>query len=238
MGGLLLFLVFSKRGARMEGMEKAFQRTIIIEGIPYSYIHILSSSRHRSFSLSFDQEGNLLLRTPFRYSEASLQSFLLISIPKLVKKKKAKEKSENPLQDGYLFLFGKRQVNKEFSLLAKLDRERFLEKELLAYLRFSFPKWEKKIGNSQELHYDVKDLKTAYGIFHPKTRLISFSSVLAHYHPHIIDSVIAHELTHDFVRGHGKAFYVRLLNVFPDYYECRKALIHHDFEGKNHFKKQ
>lgn len=219
-------------------MEKAFERTISIDGVSYSYIHVLSSQRHRSISLSFDKEGNLVLRTPLRYQEETLQRFLETSVPKLIKKKEKREKSENPMQDGYLFLFGKRLVNNEFSLLPEKEKERFLKKALLGYLHESFPKWVEKVGNHEELHFEVRNLKTAYGIFHPKTGLITFSSVLAYYDPHIIDSVIAHELTHDFVRGHDKRFYARLLSVFPDYYECRKALIHHDFDGKNHLKKQ
>lgn len=215
-------------------MEKTFRKSIEIDGVSYPYIHVLSSARHRSISLSFDKEGNLVLRTPLRYREEVLFSFLKNSIPKLYKKKEKKEKSENPMQDGYLFLFGKRNVNQEFSLLPQKEKEKFLRKALTSYLSLAFPKWIEIVGNKEELHFEVRNLKTAYGIFHPKTRLITFSSVLAYYAPHIIDSVIAHELTHDFVRGHDKRFYDKLLSVFPDYYECRKALIHHDFEGKNH----
>lgn len=216
-------------------MEKSFQRKIEIDGVSYPYIHVLSNARHRSISLAFDKDGRLVLRTPIRYHEEAVSSFLKNSIPKLLQKKEKKEKSENPMQDGYLFLFGKRNVNAEYSLLPQKEKEKFLKKELTSYLRSSFPKWIEIVGNKEELHFEVRELKTAYGVFHPKTRLVTFSSVLAYYAPHIIDSVIAHELTHDFVRGHDKRFYDRLLSVFPDYDDCRKALIHHDFEGKNHF---
>ena len=75
-------------------------------------------------------------------------------------------------------------------------------------------------------HYDVrvKSVKTIYGSNSYATKTLTFNSVLIHYSVDIIDSVVVHELAHDFVRNHSSKFYDVVLKTMPDYYLRDKKL--------------
>lgn len=186
--------------------------------------------------MTLNEKGDFVLRASPFFLAKSLDDFAISAIPKLLAR--VKRKGLSPYSDGYLFLFGKRIHDEEYPLLPKEKKAAFLKKELMGYLRERFPFYVQKMGIEVSLSYEIKDLRSAYGIYHPKERRVTFASSLAHYSPRAIDSVIAHELTHYFVRAHDDAFYARLLDVFPDYWECRKELIHQDYEGKNRLAKQ
>lgn len=72
------------------------------------------------------------------------------------------------------------------------------------------------IKTKYDLH--VKNVKTIYGSNSLTTKSLTFNSVLIHYSLDIIDSVVVHELAHDFVRNHSKKFYDVVLKTMPDYY--------------------
>lgn len=216
--------------------EKAFIRTVTVGGKEFRYTLILSSRRRRSASISRNEKGEFILRASPFFLAKDLDDFAVSAIPKLLSR--SKKKAASPYSDGYLFLFGKRVHDEEYPLLPKEKKAAFLKKELEAYLKERFPFWLQKMGIQGPIAYEVKDLRSAYGIYHPKKRCITFASSLAHYSPRAIDSVITHELAHDFVRAHDDAFYARLLKAFPDYWECRKELIHQDYEGKNRLAEQ
>lgn len=216
--------------------ERTGQRTVAIDGKVYRYTLILSYKRRKSVSMTLNEKGEFVLRSSPFFSSKSLDDFAISAIPKLLAR--AKRKGPSPYDDGYLFLFGKRVHDEEYPLLPKEKKAAFLKKELMGYLKERFPLYVQKMGIGSPLCYEVKNLRSAYGIYHPKKGCITFASFLAHYSPRAIDSVIAHELTHYFVRAHDGAFYARLLDAFPDYWECRKELIHQDYEGKNRLAKQ
>lgn len=206
-------------------------------GVRYEYLLIYTSKRRGSASLSLKKDGSFEMRASFRYRENELDSFVVKSIPKLLKKKEKKEINQ-PIGDGYIYLFGEKKPSGIYDSLDENGKRDYLKGLLSDYISSRIGYWMEEMGNKKPISFKVKELKSAYGIYHPRKREISFALTLVHYRPRAIDSVIAHELTHDFISNHGRRFYAKLLAAFPDYLECRKELIHRDYEGKNRLKKQ
>lgn len=70
----------------------------------------------------------------------------------------------------------------------------------------------------------VKDLKSAWGICHPKKGYITLSKALFAKPKRAVLYVIIHEYVHFLHPNHQKGFYERLYKAMPDYKECEKIL--------------
>ena len=57
-----------------------------------------------------------------------------------------------------------------------------------------------------------------------KTHTLTFQLSLVHYSKEIIDSVIYHELAHDFYFDHSANFYKLLLSYCPNYFKLKAKL--------------
>ena len=73
-------------------------------------------------------------------------------------------------------------------------------------------------------------MKSRYGSNNKSTKTITYSLVLLHYSPEIIDSVIIHEIAHCFAYNHGDNFYKVVYKYCPNYDILRKKLIKAEFE--------
>jgi len=79
------------------------------------------------------------------------------------------------------------------------------------------------------LQVSVKDIglrhmKTRWGTCNTRTHRVCFNLELARRSPEALEYVVAHELTHLRVPGHGKRFYALMDEVMPDWREQRRAL--------------
>ena len=59
---------------------------------------------------------------------------------------------------------------------------------------------------------------------------ITFSLELIHFSPEIIDSVIIHELAHDFYRDHSIRFYNVVYQYCPNYDSLRNKMVKGEFK--------
>ncbi len=75
-----------------------------------------------------------------------------------------------------------------------------------------------------DIKFEYKAVKTYFGECFIKEHKIVLASFLAKYEYKYILSVIYHEMTHFFVRGHQEDFYDKVEEVFPGYKECLKEL--------------
>lgn len=81
------------------------------------------------------------------------------------------------------------------------------------------------------MNKDVSDMTIRTGLFihyfgccFPQKRMVKFDYRLFGFKPHIIDTIIVHELTHlDFI-NHDKNFYNMVYKYFPDYDRCLKII--------------
>lgn len=89
----------------------------------------------------------------------------------------------------------------------RADLDKKLKKWFLKYItpRNRYYEQVMKIKKPYTVH--VKKMISRYGSNSKGTHSLSYSTVLLHYTPDVIDSVIIHELAHEFERNHSQKFY-------------------------------
>lgn len=70
----------------------------------------------------------------------------------------------------------------------------------------------------------IKNMKSAWGICHPKKRYITFNKALYFKPLKAAEYVFVHEYAHFLYPDHGKNFYAKISSVMPDYKERKKLL--------------
>lgn len=199
-------------------------------------VSLYERKRTRSFHLSFDHEkGNFIYVVPFFSSkkerEDTLRTLYLRfqkNHPQYLEKKIAK--------GDFVWIFGKKEKINGWSLMSEASRISYLKKRFLSYLEEAVPRLSSLMGDQIPHRITIGTYRSIYGSNYAKTGTITFSLSLVHYLPEIIDSVILHELVHDYVRNHGEKFYALLLKYCPDYAKFRNALIQLDYEGNTYGK--
>ncbi len=177
-------------------------------------------------NIRFRFENNKLrISAPYGVSLISIESFANEVYPRL------KKKENKPIVHGdKVIVLGKEELIPGFSLMKKSNQERYLKRRLGEYIASRLPELSLKFEVPNDFyHLEIHKAKTRYGSNSTRSRALSFSLLLVPYSPHIVDSVIAHELTHYHVHDHSQRFYNFLLSRFPDYYECRKKLLRQEY---------
>ena len=103
----------------------------------------------------------------------------------------------------------------------------------LKYLSLRVPELAKRMSLDVD-GFRIRDglFLSYYGCCFPTKRQIKFDYRLYAYAPEIIDSVIYHELTHLYVKGHDDRFYKILYLYCPDYDRLQDMLAKGVFEGE------
>ena len=197
------------------------------------YRVIVTYKRIRNIHFRFDGES-FLVSAPRLVSLKQIKSGLDKYAKKLIKRsvKMNAETSE------YIYILGKKietnypgYLALESDLISYNDNKQLhtkLRKWFLNYLTNRTEFFEKVMGAP---HYLVKlrQMKSRYGSNNKSTKTITYSLVLIHYSPEIIDSVIIHELAHCFAYNHGDNFYKVVYKYCPNYDILRKKLIKAEF---------
>ena len=198
------------------------------------YRVIVTYKRIRNIHFRFDGES-FLVSAPRLVSLKQIKSGLDKYAKKLIKRsvKMNAETSE------YIYILGKKietnypgYLALNSDLISYKDNKQLhtkLRKWFLNYLTHRTEFFEKVMGAP---HYLIKlrQMKSRYGSNNKSTKTITYSLVLIHYSPEIIDSVIIHELAHCFAYNHGDNFYKVVYKYCPNYDILRKKLIKAEFE--------
>ena len=107
------------------------------------------------------------------------------------------------------------------------DRNELDKKLKKWFLKIITPRhqyYENLMGVKKPYRVSVKKMTSRYGSNSSQTHTVSYSLVLLHYSVEIIDSVIVHELAHDFVRNHSQKFYDVVYKYCPNYKNLHKRL--------------
>ena len=199
-----------------------------------SYVVEITYKRIRNIHFRFDGE-KFLITCPRLARISQIKSGLDKYAKKLIKR----SVKMNAESEEYIYILGKKielsypgYLALESELISYKDNKQLhtrLRKWFLSYLTNRTQFFESVMGIPS---YQVKlrQMKSRYGSNNKSTKTITYSLVLIHYSPEIIDSVIIHELAHCFVYNHGDNFYKVVYKYCPNYDILRKKLIKAEFE--------
>ena len=198
------------------------------------YKVIVTYKRIRNIHFRFDGEKFLVSAnrlTPLKLIKSGLDKYAKKLIKRCVK--------VNSETDEYIYILGKKieltypgYLALESELISYKDNKQLhskLRKWFLDYLTKRTAFFNEVMGAPQ---YQVKlrQMKSRYGSNNKHSKAITYSLVLLHYSPEIIDSVIIHELAHCFIYTPGDNFYKVVYKYCPNYDMLRKKLIRSEFE--------
>ena len=101
--------------------------------------------------------------------------------------------------------------------------DEFLAQEMRAVLPELTTAMETK-AQKHASQYKVRRMKSRWGSCNIKTGTITLNLELAEHDKEALKYVIAHELTHLYVRGHNREFYALLATFYPNWKEVRASL--------------
>jgi len=161
------------------------------------------------------KDNEIYVSAPFLYPIFKINDFV-ISKYDLVLKHQNKEK-KSYFEGENVLLLGK--------YVPKYEYERFMINESLRYIKERTFYYYKLMNLGENLpKVYIKDIKSAYGIYHKHTHFITYNKVLFHYRKEIIDYVVIHELAHIKHFDHSTKFWDMVSLYCPEYKNLRKEL--------------
>lgn len=190
-----------------------FTYNIVIDDVNYE-IEVVRKNQ-KGLYLKY-KDGELKVSAPLFLSKEKIISFIESNAYKLVNRCKRKRRFiEPPIGDDYIFIFGEKE---------NIDKNIDYKKILYEYLQYSVRHYEKEMGIKIPYNIKIRKMKTRYASNSLKTHSLTFQMNLIHYSKEIIDSIVVHELAHEFYRNHQKRFYQCVEKYFPNYKEVNLKL--------------
>ncbi len=182
----------------------------------------LTYRKCRSISFRKGEGRSLKVSAPYRTSLAAIQKAAEELAPRLLRLLEAP--SSLPAGGNGHYFLGKFYPDPLTPALEKEERKAFY-----AYVLASTRKYEAILDIYEPYRVSFRKMSTRLGSNSRKTHKITYSLSLMAYDPHIVDSVVVHELAHHFFFDHQKGFHLLLRSAFPDYEKCRKKLLRRDY---------
>lgn len=212
----------------------------------------LTRKKIKQIILRVLEDGSLQINAPFFVSQKQIESFLEEQIPWIEKTRKKiqnQKKKKNPFQAHYqsgekFSIFGKEvtlqlRVSESSSIyLGKRFLYVFYRQEeskklrenihhyFLNLLKESLEFYLKKYSEALQLFpskFQIKTMKSAWGVYHTKGNDISFNSLLLSQTKEFIEYIVVHELCHLRYLNHQKEFWNLVASQIPNYREIRKS---------------
>ncbi len=124
----------------------------------------------------------------------------------------------------FVYLLGEQVSLKSLNIENMRELHEFLQKNAEIYIKQLVRKNEEIMGISEPYKIKIKPTERQFGSNSKRTHTLSFQIDLIHYSKEIIESVVVHELAHDFERNHGENFYNIIYKYCPNYKELQKKL--------------
>ncbi len=212
--------------------EKTVERIYQFDDASYRVRVVFRRGRYLRLKKAKEADA-FRLGAPFLTSWREIDSFVIKAIPKLLKQsqKRAKEAYDGQ----YLYVLGEKR---EVGEMSREDIKRLYKKECFAFIEERYRTFEQQMGVKPPYAFRFRDMKTRLGSNSKKTHTITISYDLLAYDLPVVDSVLYHELAHHFHFDHSRKFYEVLLKYCPDYESCRKRILRHDYERKDHLESE
>ena len=194
-----------------------------------TYLVTLTTKRIHSIRYKY-RDGGFVVSAPYLTSRETIIRGLDKFYDRLI--------TENPHHSGstddYIYLLGKKiSIQSEGKISfsdgsvliyeSKEELEKKLKKWFLKYITYRHKKYEKEM-KTYENKVRVRKMYTRYGSNSIRNKSITYSTILMHFTPDVIDSVIVHELAHCFELGHDAKFYKIVRKYCPNYDYLYKKL--------------
>ena len=124
----------------------------------------------------------------------------------------------------FVYLAGEQVSLKSLNIENSQELSIFLQKNAEISITELVRKNEEIMGISEPYKVKIKPTERQFGSNSKRTHTLSFQLNLIHYSKEIIESVVVHELAHDFERNHSKNFYNIVYRYCPNYKELQKKL--------------
>ena len=165
--------------------------------------HRTVRSRRRTLALQVTREGELIIRAPFRLSDAAITRFVQKNSAWIEKHVRRAVSRPRPAPVS----------PEEEKRLRSLALDAFIERSVLYAAKMSVE--FKKIR--------LNSAKTRWGSCGPQGNL-SFNWRLIHAPTEVLDYVVVHELAHLIERNHSRRFWAKVAEFCPEYEKARKWL--------------
>ena len=183
------------------------------------------------------KDGRFVISAPTYALQKSIVKGLNKYGPIMIKKDEAKPKNED---DNFIYLLGAKieifqsgiirfSDDSEIKYNSKQDLDDKLKKFFLNFITNRVRFYEHRM-NLSPYKVRVKNMTSRYGSNSRRSKSLSFATLLMHYTVDVIDSVVVHELAHEYYFDHSKNFYNIVYKYFPSYdeahYKLRKGIYH------------
>ena len=169
------------------------------------------------------KEDGFHVSAPYRTSNKFIASGIDKFFDKLVNRPQNKIEHFS-LENNYVFLLGSRIPINHLNLKDNEELPKYLKNKALEVITFEVRNYEQIMGIKNPYKIKVKNTLRQYGSNSKRTHTLSFQISLIHYSLDIIDSVVVHELAHEFERNHQKGFYEIVYRYCPNYKALHKKL--------------
>ena len=132
--------------------------------------------------------------------------------------------SNYSFENDFVYLLGEPVSLKSLNIENLQELQQFLRKKAGIFITDLVIKHEEIMEISEPYKVAVRDTVRQFGSNSKHTHTLSFQINLIHYSPEIIETVVIHELAHEFERNHGKNFYNIVYSYCPRYKELQRKL--------------
>lgn len=190
--------------------------TLLYEGTQYTLNYTVIKSRRKTYSISIDENGNVLFRVPLSTSERQILQIAEEKKRWIVThcQKRLEQKEHQP--DSGLSDVQKKALETRYKEAAR------------SYIPRRVAYYHAMTGGTYR-RITIRDQKTRWGSCSSKGTL-SFNWRLMLAPPAILDYVVVHELCHLTHMNHSADFWHAVEAVCPDYRTARKWLKDHGHE--------
>ena len=134
-----------------------------------------------------------------------------------------KAHSNYSFDNDFVYLLGEQISLKELNIENMPELQQFLQKNAEISIKELVRKNEEIMKISEPYKVKIKPTERQFGSNSKRTHTLSFQIDLVHYSKEIIESVVVHELAHDFERNHSKNFYNIVYKYCPNYNQDQRV---------------
>ena len=184
-------------------------------------VHV-TRSMQRNIYFRYKEDG-FHVSAPYLTSQKQIVNGLDHFADKLLSQYE-KSHSNFSFENDFVYILGEQYSLKSLEIENYQELQDFLQKKAVISLTELVRKNEEIMGISIPYKVRIKSTERQFGSNSKRTHSLSFQLDLIHYSKEIIESVVVHELAHEFERNHGKNFYNIVYSYCPNYKELQKKL--------------